>query len=159
MGVLDCPVLKLRLLDGCSILEDTTCLKTLTSDSVITAVVMSFYINSKLESVISNSLGILKTNLSGSQLAVGKSALTEIHECKLSTGDAFHRLQKCGVFADYTTMFKIEGAFYDLGNHMAIPRRGATNILREAYAEDVINSTDLSLVSYQCDLHSYVKDR
>lgn len=157
---LNCPALKLRLLDGCVILEDTNCLKALTSGGLITAVVVPIHINIKLESLISSSLGILKANMSGSQLAMVKSALNEIYECRVSTSEAFHNLHKRGVFEDYTQMFKIEAAFHDIGNHIAIPsRRGSTALLREAYAEDVADSTDFPFVCYQSDLHLHVKDR
>ncbi|CAK0848961.1 unnamed protein product [Prorocentrum cordatum] len=159
-ALMECPALKLRLLVGCSMLEDTACLEALAPDALITAVVVPIYVNSKLESLVSTSLDILKANLSKSQLAMVKSALHDIHENRVSVSEAFHNFHKGGTFEDYKLMLKIEEAFYNIGHHIAIPsRRGSTNLLRQAYAEDVPNSTDFSFLSYQSDLHSYVNDR
>jgi len=150
-GFLECPMVKLLLLDDCTILEDNMGLSSVKSDSLVTAVVMATYININIELLVTHALVTLKTMLDKTELATAKLFLRMIYDHSVSSRDAVRSFPCQGFIRD---------AFKDLGDHLAFPIRGGEDQIRKAYYEEHESVvSNLPFLIYQSDHHEYVLAR
>ena len=121
---------------------------------------MKSIINPKIKDLISYSIKSLKSNLSSSkEIPIVVNEFYNIYHSKISTSEAYLNLRKDKIISN-EKLFIIETPFYNIGNHIAIPARtGATNLLREAYKEDVKDSLEVNFLSYQVEVIRYVHDQ
>jgi hypothetical protein len=116
---------------------------------------MNGVFNKKIQNLISESLCQLKRVLNNEMFEIVRTEFNKIHNCEVGTSESFFNLRKNNTIPD-ETLYEIEASFYNIGNHIAIPTRGSTNLLREVYKEDVGENLETDFLSYQFNIIDYV---
>ena len=117
---------------------------------------MKRIVNSKISTLIAESIKQLKGTLSAQEVQSVKSALIDIHNHKISTNNSFHKLVQEKLIEDGKE-HQIADPFYNIGNLIYIPTQtGSTELLRNVYKEDNPNE---DFMDYQMNVIGYVYDQ
>ena len=109
--------------------------------------------------LVTQSIKTLQKELSKQELIALKYEFINIHNNKSTPPDSYFKLIQDKKIST-NKLFEIEKPFYNVANHITIPpRTGTTNLLNEAYAEDVKDLSSISFLDYQQEVIGQVYDQ
>ena len=111
--------------------------------------------NETIQQVVSSSLSKLQETLSADEFSAIKSEFLRMNNNEVSVSQSFSDLVKQGKITQDTAN-TIKTSFYNIGYTIGSPVRGATQLVRKTYEEEVSASPSLTLGEYQSEVKDYV---